>query len=78
MFQKRTYIMCATIKKIYIDKAHKLSDSAHYTDFKIDLPIKLSLPAHTCILKKDLEHPLSFNTIESCRNNYNYVCSKKS
>ena len=39
------------IKKIYIDSRHKSNDSVYNTDFKIDLPVNISLPENTAFLQ---------------------------
>lgn len=60
------------VKKIYIDSRHKSSDSASHTDFKIDLPVNITLPPNTAFYITDITIPVSFYTIESGRNNKLY------
>ena len=56
------------IKKIYIDSRDKTSDSASHTDFRIQLPMSISLPPNTGFYLTDVTIPVSFYTIESNRN----------
>jgi hypothetical protein len=60
------------IKKIYIDSRHKSNDSVSNSDFKIDLPVNISLPENTAFYITDISVPVSWYTIEAGRNNKLY------
>ena len=57
------------ITKLYVDTRFKSSDSISDSDFKIDLPINLLMPAHTGFYIDDVSLPVSWYTIDSTRNN---------
>ena len=73
-FEKYYMIICymLPIKKIYIDSRDKTSDSASHTDFWIQLPMSISLPANTGFYITDVTIPVSFYTVESNRNQHIY------
>ena len=52
------------IKKIYIDNRDKTPDSVSHTDFKIDLPMTLSIPSNCCFYITDVTIPVSVYTVE--------------
>ena len=60
------------IKNIYIDSRHSAKDSASSSDFKVDLPINLTLPPNTAFYITDITILVSWYTIESGRNNIIY------
>ena len=60
------------IKKIYIDSLHSAKVSTCSSDFKIELPINLTLPHNTAFYITDITIPVSWYTIESGRNNIIY------
>ena len=61
------------IKKIYIDSRHKSNDSVSNTDFKIDLPVNISLPEKTALYISDIAIPVSWYVIENGRHNKLYL-----
>ena len=61
------------IKKIYLDTRHKTYDSIKNTDFKIDLPVNISLPSNTAMYLTDICIPVSSFMIEEERNNNIFV-----
>ena len=54
---------------IYIDSRHTSNDYESNTDFKIYLPVNISLPENTAFYITDISVPESWYTIESGRNN---------
>lgn len=61
------------IKKIYIDSRFKSSDSVSDSNFKIDLPQNLVMPAGTGFYIDDISVPCSWYPITSGFNNNLYV-----
>ena len=60
------------IKKIYIDSRFKSSDSASDSNFKVDLPVPITLPDNTVCYIDDISIPVSWYTIQSGINNEFY------
>lgn len=60
------------IKKIYIDSRFKSSDSASDSNFKVDLPVPITLPDNTVCYIDDISIPVSWYTIQSGVNNAFY------
>jgi hypothetical protein len=60
------------IKKIYIDSRFKSGDSVSDSNFKIDLPQNLLMPAGTGFYIDDISIPVSWYTVDAGRNNKLY------
>ena len=60
------------IKKLYIDSRFKSSDSVSDSNFKIDLPQNLLMPAGTGFYIDDICIPVSWYVIDEGRNNHLY------
>ena len=60
------------IKKIYIDSRFKSSDSTSDSNFKVDLPVPITLPDNTVCYIDDISIPVSWYTIQSGINNEFY------
>ena len=60
------------VTKIYNYSRHRAKDSASSSDFKVDLPINLTLPHNTSFYITDVTIPVSWYTIEAGRNNIVY------
>ena len=56
------------IKKIYIDSRFKSNDSVSDTNFYIDLPINLLMPANTGFYIDDVAIPVSWYSVSEGRN----------
>ena len=57
------------IKKIYIDSRFKSSDSTSDSNFKVDLPVPITLPDNTVCYIDDISIPVSWYTIQNGINN---------
>ena len=55
------------LKKIYIDSRHCTSDSRSNSDFKINLPMRITLPTNTSFYKTDSTIPVNWYTVEAGR-----------
>jgi hypothetical protein len=55
------------IKKIYVDSRYKSADSASDSDFYIDLPINLLMPANTGFYIDDVAIPVSWYSVTAGR-----------
>lgn len=60
------------IKKLYIDSRYKSGDSVSDSNFKIDLPQNLLMPAGTGFYIDDVSIPVSWYTIDTGRNDTIY------
>jgi hypothetical protein len=56
------------IKQIYIDSRYKSADSASDSDFYIDLPINLLMPANTGFYIDDVAIPVSWYSVTAGKN----------
>ena len=61
------------VKKIYIDSKFRRHDSVSTSNFRIDLPNTLKLPANTVFYVDDVCIPHSWHTIEAGVNDKLYV-----
>ena len=57
------------IKKIYIDSRFKSSDSVSDSNFKVDLPVPITLPDNTVCYIGDISIPVSRYTVQAGINN---------
>ncbi len=60
------------IKKLYIDSRFKSGDSVSDSNFKIDLPQNLVMPAGTGFYIDDISIPVSWYVVDEGRNNHLY------